>query len=307
MTFRGHTMPVTSVLVSSTLDLVVSASLDSTIRLWRLPSSAQDPYGSYDPSFAVQTLVGHTDAVWDLCLLPTQSPPPYGAKKNSPAVSRLASASADGTVKIWDNEAGKTWTLFASEGDFGRGVVPTCLGVYHPDYKKLLVGLSDGSIQLYNFETQEKEILFKGDGRLSHDCLFPNHADQVASASQVNAVLSHPTLPIVVGGYEDGHIQTFDLDAIGPSTFSLGPKDRFFAHRSPVTALTLSPASHTCVISASTDCKIRVWDLGKNVSVQDIESHRQKGGEGICALAGHPDLPLLASAGADGVVRVWSA
>jgi WD40 repeat protein len=158
-------MAITSVIVSSPLQLVFSASLDSTIRLWRLPSATQDPYGSYDPSFAVQTLVGHTDAIWDLCLLPTQTSAPFARKNSVAAPSRLASASADGTVKIWTNEGGKEWTLVSSVGEFGLGVVPTCLGVYHPDYTKLLVGLSDGSIQLYSVDNQVKEILFKPEGK----------------------------------------------------------------------------------------------------------------------------------------------
>lgn len=163
MTFRGHTMPVTSVVISSAFSLIFSASLDSTIRIWRVPASDQDPYGSYDPSFAVQTLIGHTDAIWDLCLLPTQSSAPFARKNSTIQPARLASASADGTVKIWTNEGGKAWSLVASFSDFGEGVVPTCLGVYHPDYTKLLVGLSDGSIQLHSVDKQTKEVLFNAD------------------------------------------------------------------------------------------------------------------------------------------------
>lgn len=30
--------------------------------------------------------------------------------------------------------------------------------------------------------------------------------------SQVNSVLSHPTESIIVGGYEDGYIRTFDSE-----------------------------------------------------------------------------------------------
>ena len=153
MTYRGHTAAITSVLASSALQLVFSASLDSTIRIWELPSPDRDPYGSYDPSLSVQKLIGHSEAIWDLCLLPNQS--------SGQSQSRLASASADGTVKVWTSDGGRPWSLLASAGDFGQGVVPTCLGVYHSDYTRILVGLSDGRVQLYNVEKQVKEVVFR--------------------------------------------------------------------------------------------------------------------------------------------------
>ena len=153
MTYRGHTAAITSVLASSALQLVFSASLDSTIRIWKLPSPDRDPYGSYDPSLSVQKLIGHSEAIWDLCLLPNQS--------SGQSQSRLASASADGTVKVWTSEGGRPWSLLASVNDFGQGVVPTCLGVYHSDYTRILVGLGDGRVQLYNVEKQVKEVVFR--------------------------------------------------------------------------------------------------------------------------------------------------
>jgi striatin 1/3/4 len=161
MTYRGHTAAITSVLTSPVFGgLVFSASLDSTIRVWRLADPNTDPYASYNPALSLQTLVGHSEAIWDLCLLPTQS---------ASQSQRLASASADGTVKIWIGEADKPWKLHVSVGDFGEGVVPTCLGVYHSDYTKLLVGLSDGSVQLYNVEQHVKETIFYGE--LDEICL----------------------------------------------------------------------------------------------------------------------------------------
>jgi len=113
-------------------------------------------------------------------------------------------------------------------------------------------------------------------------------------------------MPIIVAAYQDGNLRTFDL----PPTAMTGPtyvrvKDTFFAHPSPITSLTLSPSSPTGIISASSTCNIRVWDLVKGVSVQDIESHRVKGGEGIVALASG-EGNVVASAGADGMVRLWA-
>ena len=60
-------------------------------------------------------------------------------------------------------------------------------------------------------------------------------------------------------------------------------------------------------ISASTDCTLRLWDLNKKTSIQDLGGHRKRADEGVCAVVSHPELPIVASAGADGVVRLWSS
>lgn len=44
ITFRGHTNIVTSIAISSAQNRIYSASLDSTIRLWRLPDEERGPF-----------------------------------------------------------------------------------------------------------------------------------------------------------------------------------------------------------------------------------------------------------------------
>ncbi len=45
MTYRGHTAAVNSVVMSSEQQRCYSASMDSTIRVWNIPSSKRDTYG----------------------------------------------------------------------------------------------------------------------------------------------------------------------------------------------------------------------------------------------------------------------
>ncbi|GMK57236.1 hypothetical protein CspeluHIS016_0400700 [Cutaneotrichosporon spelunceum] len=279
-TYRGHTEPVLAVAVSSTLGLVFSASADSTIRVWKLASKSDDPYAPYDPSKAVATLEGHTDAVWDVCLLPARSNAngTHGAKPG--AESQLVSVSADGTAKLWGEKDGR-WGLQASFSDFGDAT-PTCVSGDNQDYGRVLVGLSNGLVKLYSLEDGSIVQTFGEEG------------------SQVNAILSHPTLPMVVTGHEDGHLRFFDSKT-GAQTSSL------LAHPKPITSLSLSPLSPTCVLSASVDCSVRLWDLQRKTSLQDLNGHRQRSNEGVTHVASHPELPVIASAGADGVVRIWGA
>lgn len=152
LTLRGHLEPVTSLVVSTPLSTIFSASIDSTIRVWRLPPPTQDPYAAWDPTWCVQTLEGHTDSVWDLCLLPPREIVPPGKK---PSEGRLVSSSADGTVKLWrydpDVSPGGQWKLSAS-WSFEGNVNPTCLGVCNTDFAKVLIGFYDGTVKVWDVE-----------------------------------------------------------------------------------------------------------------------------------------------------------
>jgi striatin 1/3/4 len=96
-THRGHAGMVTSLAAypGNTNDgggggggggWVFSGGQDFTIKIWEA--------GKVDP---VETLVGHTDAVWAVCVLPSAS----AILGSSDERIFLASGSADGTVKIW--------------------------------------------------------------------------------------------------------------------------------------------------------------------------------------------------------------
>lgn len=152
MTYRGHTAAITAVVINSPYSFIFSASLDSTIRIWKLPGVDNDPFGHYDPSSALHTLEGHTEAVWDLVQLPT-----HGSTDKPSVECRLVSASADGSVKLWQYESGK-WSLKTSH-TFEKNV-PTCLGLFNFDYTKVLVGLTDGSVALWDVESGEEVNIF---------------------------------------------------------------------------------------------------------------------------------------------------
>jgi striatin 1/3/4 len=79
------------------------------------------------------------------------------------------------------------------------------------------------------------------------------------------------------------------------------------AHLDGVTSLSIDPAGFS-LVSGSHDCSIRIWDvLGERACVQEIPSHRKKGEEGVLDVQFHPTLPFMASAGADGVVKLYAS
>ncbi|CAA9958075.1 hypothetical protein PTNB73_00234 [Pyrenophora teres f. teres] len=72
---------------------IFSGGQDSTVRVWER--------GRVDPKAILE---GHTDAVWTVCVLPTNSAHVFAGesgKYGGPDRVILASGSADGTIKIW--------------------------------------------------------------------------------------------------------------------------------------------------------------------------------------------------------------
>ncbi|ETE63294.1 Striatin-4, partial [Ophiophagus hannah] len=147
--FRGHSPsqpllfgfllrgPVLSVAMGCNSEFCYSGGLDARIRCWKIPDLGMDPYDGYgpaspisspacrapsapsevcqmlplslcgiDPSVLHTVLDGHTDAVWSLAF--------------SLARNRLASCSADGTVRIWDPCSGSCLSTYNADcGELG--------------------------------------------------------------------------------------------------------------------------------------------------------------------------------------------
>jgi len=163
VTFRGHTAAVTSLAVAHT-GVIFSGSLDATIRVWQTPPPTYDTYSSYDPSMTLETLIGHTDSVWDVALLPSRD---YEE-------GYLVSASADGTVKVWDasplyatSKQGysllRTWTYDGTDSTSDSRndqPVPISIAPYHPDFKNVLVGFSNGVVRAYDLDSGKVVLTF---------------------------------------------------------------------------------------------------------------------------------------------------
>jgi striatin 1/3/4 len=129
--------------------------------VWAIPPKEREPYAPYEPSLNLLRLEGHTDGVWDICLL----------GGTSPDKEVLASASADGTVKVWDvspsrasEEGGDlklSWTArgtdYTAEEEGGattKGKLsPTSLALCQSDMTKLAVAYRDSLVRIFDTET----------------------------------------------------------------------------------------------------------------------------------------------------------
>lgn len=72
----GHTSAVNSVVVSSDLRYIVSASMDTTIRVWEFETGKE-----------IKSLIGHEKAVYSVVI--------------TSDVKYILSGSEDSTIKVW--------------------------------------------------------------------------------------------------------------------------------------------------------------------------------------------------------------
>ena len=161
------------------------------------------------------------------------------------------------------------------------------------------------------------------------------------SNSQINKILSHPTLPTTITAHEDKNIRFFDNNSgeskrhLTQNIFSLCYTVHVvnFRETHPLYDDTSRRSDESCnwpqwIVSpfikyesyfnsfdlksltfwaflAGHDSSVRLWNLNSKTCVQDLTLHRRKFDESVHDVAFHPSKPYIASAGADALAKVY--
>ncbi|KAF7311631.1 Striatin-related protein [Mycena kentingensis (nom. inval.)] len=287
LTLRGHSAAITRLIHAPSKGLLYSASLDSSIRVWALPAPSHTTYAPYDETRARGELIGHTDAVWDLALVRDEN--------------TLISCGAEGTVKAWDVSGPSgggslklTWGWAGLESadelrEDNKTPGATAVEALKYDLKKVAVAYQNAVVKIFDIESGQELVRLKSDE--SYDG---------TPATQINRIVSHPTMSLLVTGHEDKFIRVFDT-VTGNCTASIT------AHLDGVTSLSIDPSGFS-LVSGSHDCSVRFWELlGSRQCIQEVTTHREKAREGVLDVEFHPSMPFMASAGADGVVKLYAS
>jgi len=296
VTLNGHVGYVYAVIESPKGELV-SGSRDQSIRVWDF--NATRP-GETPPS---KVLYGHTDRVFGLCwtssgklascsfdqTIRIWDPVSWECEKVleghsawvvalSTCQGQLVSGSADSTVRVWDEQ---TWTcsnVLSGHTDHVYGVA----GVVVPDTGKhlLATGSQDTTVKLWDPSQNWKDI-----------ATMQGHKGPIRSVKQCGRFLASASADL-----------TIRLWIIAGKNIG-SPAGTLIGHSSVVETLASIPQPNDgqpVLASASRDKSIMIWNPRTKSCLKTLVGHRNWV-KSLCVL--HDGN--IASASADGTVRVW--
>ncbi len=189
----------------------------------------------------------------------------------SPDGKRIASASLDGTLKIWDAVSGATvLTITGHEGGV-NGVA------FSPDGMRVASAGVDKIVRIWDALSGQGTFMLRG------------HADEVSS------VAFSPDGIRLAAGSHDRSVTIWNAGS--------GRKLRTLeGHAGPVSSVAFSPDG-TRIASGSYDHAVKLWDVVSGKEKLTIKGHT----DGVNGVAFSPDGRRIATAGYDHTVKLWEA
>ena len=223
----------------------------------------------------------------------------------SPDGKTIASASDDGTVKLWNLDGQQLQTLDEHQ-DWVRSVA------FSPDGKILASASDDGTVKLWNLNGQQLQtihlhgvysITFSPDGKriagASDDGtvkLLNFHDQQLqilqGHQDEVRSVAFSPDGKRIASGSDDGIVKLWNLDGQQLQTLD--------GHQDGIRSVAFSPDGKR-IASGSLDNTVKLWNLDGQ-QLQTLQGHQ----DWVYSVAFSPDGKTIASASADNTVKLWN-
>ncbi len=219
----------------------------------------------------------------------------------------IASASRDGTIKLWSREGRELKILV-------RHSAEVYSVSFSPDGQTLVSGSADNTIKLWNLDGRERQTL-KGHQNEVFNVSFSPDGKVIASASKdktiklwskdgrelqtlqghsggVSSVSFSPNGQTIASASADNTIKLWSKDGRERKTFK--------GHSNAVISVSFSPDGQT-IASASADNTIKLWSVdGKEQ--QTLQGHSDT----VISVSFSPDGQTIVSASADNTIKLWS-
>ena len=335
-TFEGHAGDVRSVAFSADSRLIASGDQNGVVQLW--DATARQPLGSLPPlEFPIacvqfspdgRTLAASTGeqpessagnvVLWDLATRRVIGKLDVHrgalAVAFSPSGTTIATAGADGVVRLWDTASRTARNSLTYSG---------CQSVaFSPDGRVLASAHQGGDVVLWDAQGGRQLGLLKGHRDQVYHVVFSPDGRTLATASKdrtvklwslatrrqtARATFKRDLTPVRSVAYSpDGKtlaVADGPIDAAGtvaiwdPATRTL--LQTLEGHERGTVAVVYSPDGKS-LATGSCDGAIRIWDVATGDCRRELT-----GLNGITELAFSPDSRLLASAGEGNVVTLW--
>ena len=282
--FRAHEKGITRIAFLPGGERLVTASIDSTIKIWKGTSGQLvRSYGPFSSEVESVSPVRGTHLIAaglndGRVLLMDEaggasreikaSGPGWAFVSVSPDGSRLACGFFDGTVRVWslpDGAALADWK--AHDG--------LALPVYSPDGRFLATGGGDGTVTLHDARSLARLHAFR-----------PHESRVYCMAFGLNDSL------LVTG--------SMDRTVCVWSTRRREVIQRFREHRATINAIAFDPDGES-VLTGASDSRLVRWNLTTGKVLGEFHGHFND----VSTLAGHPDGARVLSTDWNGFVKSW--
>ncbi len=257
LTLRGHTDQVLSVAYSPDGSRLATAGSDQKVKVWDARTGQE-----------LLSLAGHTGGVSSLAFSPN-----CDRTDEAPAElcgTRLATASWDGTAKVWNTSYSQEFlTMYSPQAS---------AGAFSPDGARLATGSSDGSLSLSDITTAPaRELLtWRAHNGAVNGATFSPDGTRLATTS------------------DDYTVKVWDV-ATGSEQQTLR------GHTSGVYSVAFSPDG-TRLVTTSLDQTAKIWDIATGQALLTLPLPTWS-----FSAAFNPDGTHLAIGLNDGTAKIWDA
>jgi WD40 repeat protein len=291
-TLIGHTDYLLKASFSPDGRRVVTASADSTARVWDLSGAAapivlrghRDGYEVYSASFSadgkrvVTASADNTARVWDL----SGAAPPIVLDGHTSGVvdasfstdgKRVVTASADNTARIWDAQSGSM--IYELSGHTAKVYTAS----FSADGKRVVTASADNTARVWN--AQSGSMIYELSG---HE-------------KDVRRAYFSPDCKLVLTVSFDKTARVWDAESGAPIAVLSG-------HKGELVSGSFSADSKR-VVTASRDKTARIWDLSGAPAVVTFSTFLSGHTGQVYTASFSPDGQRVVTASADSTARVW--